>query len=449
MKRSIAILISIAFAAACTSRTAKTDADIVQDGDVPVPDLSEVEGVDDAVVVADDDVAEPDMVSEDADDTADDDALLSDADEPTTISCGTEPFLAKEVSAGESHTCAVASDGSLWCWGYNHCGQLGTGDTVDTLCPTRVGNNTDWVMVAVNEQNSCGIKTDGTLWCWGLNNRDQLGLNDNIDRHVPTLVDSELPWKHIMSGQNGHHCGIKSDDTMWCWGWNVDGQVGIDSELTSIPIPTPVLGKWQSVDGGHGHTCAVKMDGTLWCAGDNWYGQLGIGEWGYTDEHPDSYRYFLQINDEKDWAQITIGWANNCALKNNGNTYCWGNNYHGQLGIDSKNDQNAPQIVDSPNVWIDIVSGNVNSCAIDEKLLLWCWGSNYVEWGSVGDGGYEDRLTPVNIMQDTTWQKVSSGGHYSCAIQEDRLLRCWGGNEYGQLGLGDKETRRIPTPLMF
>ncbi len=116
--------------------------------------------------VQDDDIAAPDeQPKNDAD-------VVSDA----PSSCGTEPFRAKAVSAGERHACAIATDGSLWCWGDNYAGKLGIGNEIDKRCPTLVGNDTSWQIVSAGSGQTCGIKKDNTLWCWGLNYSGKLGI---------------------------------------------------------------------------------------------------------------------------------------------------------------------------------------------------------------------------------------------------------------------------------
>jgi hypothetical protein len=184
-------------------------------------------------------------------------------------------FVSAKVEAGGHHTCAIKTNGSLWCWGYNYYGQLGIGTWLDKKVPTQV-SGTNWVTVSAGVAHTCGVKTDGTLWCCGYNEYGQLGIGTWLDKNAPTQVGTGTNWVSVSAGKD-HTCGVKTDGTLWCWGRNNYGQLG-DGTTGNKNVPVQVSGtNWVSVSAGDGHTCGIKTDGTLWCWGDNLVGQLGDG----------------------------------------------------------------------------------------------------------------------------------------------------------------------------
>jgi hypothetical protein len=185
-----------------------------------------------------------------------------------------------QVSTNYLHSCAVKTDGTLWCWGLNANLEAGTTSQFP-WSPVQVGGTT-WTQVTTGLYHTCAIKTDGTLWCWGGNFSGQLG-NDSLPP-LPTSQTSDplqvtgTTWQSVSAGQS-HTCAIMLDGTLWCWGFNESGQLGdntLDSKSTPVAVVT--FGQtWAVVAAGVTHTCALATGGSLWCWGDNSAGQLGIG----------------------------------------------------------------------------------------------------------------------------------------------------------------------------
>ena len=136
------------------------------------------------------------------------------------------------LASGYYHSLLVNTDGTLWAWGRNDKYQLGLGNTTQTKpSPTKVGSATNWKSVAAGWYHSLGVRSDGTLWAWGLNERGQLGLGDNATRNIPTQVGTATNWKAVSTGQY-HSLGLSSDGTLWAWGYNLDGQLGLGDNVT-------------------------------------------------------------------------------------------------------------------------------------------------------------------------------------------------------------------------
>ena len=184
------------------------------------------------------------------------------------------------VTAGGDHTCAEKTGGTVWCWGDNGNGELGNGTTTNSPVPVQVsGHATDWATVTAGQDYTCAEKTGGTVWCWGVNSSGQLGDGTTTDRPVPVQVSGHATDWATVTANWAHTCAIKTDHTMWCWGDNGFGQLG-DGTTTNSPVPVQVSGHtpdWATVSDGLGHTCAEKTEGTVWCWGWNIDGQLGDG----------------------------------------------------------------------------------------------------------------------------------------------------------------------------
>ena len=202
---------------------------------------------------------------------------------PTRIGVDTDWAV---VAPGDWHTMAIKSNGSLWAWGDNSSGQLGNGTTLGEFVPKQISTDTDWAVVAAGMLHTVAIKTDGSLWAWGWNGYGQLGDGTNIDKNIPTLIGASNDWTVVSAGGDdyvwagGHTVAIKTDGSLWAWGDNRNGQLG-DGTNTERWVPTRIGfdTNWAEavVSAGSSHNMAIKTDGSLWAWGWNGYGQHGDG----------------------------------------------------------------------------------------------------------------------------------------------------------------------------
>ncbi|MCL2504527.1 MAG: hypothetical protein FWE94_08090, partial [Coriobacteriia bacterium] len=248
-------------------------------------------------------------------------------------------------------------DGTLWAWGYNGSGQLGNGSTVDAETPVRAGDAADkWQAVSAGMNHSLAIRRDGSLWAWGYNNFGQLGIgmigsSTSTDTPVPAR-GATGGWKAVSAG-DVHSLGIRSDGSLWAWGGNGDGRLGIGSTV-STGTPAPIgsaADKWQAVGAGGGHSLGIKRNGTLWAWGLNSNGQLGIGTSGPLS----STGTPILVGSAADgWKTISVGYRHSLGVKGDGSLWAWGLNSNGQLGDGTggsrtdANNRSAPVLIGGP-----------------------------------------------------------------------------------------------------
>jgi len=185
------------------------------------------------------------------------------------------------IAAGGGHTCGIRMGNTLWCWGANANGQLGIGPTGDQDLPRQITYpTTRWASVTAGDADTCATRTDGTLWCWGWNDFGQLGIGPTGEQDSPQQVTSPAStgWTSTAAG-DVHTCATRAR-TLWCWGDGTAGQLGSGitrSVSTPRQVQQPARAGWILITGGSQHSCATRTDGTLWCWGYNGDGELGTG----------------------------------------------------------------------------------------------------------------------------------------------------------------------------
>jgi alpha-tubulin suppressor-like RCC1 family protein len=251
------------------------------------------------------------------------------------------------IATGTDHACALAADGSAWCWGTNTNGQLGDGTMTDraTAAPV-VGLTSGVAAISAGDENSCAIKTEGSLWCWGDNNNGQLGDGTSATQTTPVVVYGMSSGVTGVSMGNSHACALKADGSVWCWGLNSTGQLGNGTtETTSVPVRAKVTVRVKAVAAGSLHTCALGDDGTVWCWGRNVYGALGYGT-GACDSGACSSSIPTRVSGlPSDMIAVTAGYLSTCAIERDGATWCWGGDDAGQLGDGKRTNRSTPERV--------------------------------------------------------------------------------------------------------
>lgn len=259
------------------------------------------------------------------------------------------------------------------------------------------------------------IKSDGTLWFWGANPEyPVLGTNSMVGTStpVPTFPGGNN-WKSFsMSYRNV--AAIKTDGSLWVWGDNASVQLGINESILntkSTPVTTFLGGNdWKQVSCGNNFMLAIKNDGTLWAWGGNSFGQLGINVAGVNASTP--VTTFLGGND---WKQVSCGYNSSVAIKNNGSLWVWGNNASGQLGLNDAVNRSVPTSLSGTN-WKQISCGISHMAAIKGDGTLWAWGDN--SRSQLGIGAIGNRSTPVVVASGkNNWKKVYCDVYSTYAIE--------------------------------
>ena len=346
---------------------------------------------------------------------------------PVTTSAGGTNW--KQVSSGDGHTAAIKTDGTLWVWGWNgeggnpiNEGQLGTNDGVDRLTPvTTFAGGTNWKQVSAGGNHTAAIKTDGTLWTWGFGLEGQLGKNSNTKSRTPvTTFAGGTNWKQVSA--NGSHCAaIKTDGTLWTWGRGEFGRLGTNDENNR---PTPVTTfaggtNWKQVSSGGYHTAAIKTDGTLWTWGANTiFVTIPLGSLG-NDSTINTFTPVTTFAGGTNWKQVSLG-AHTAAIKTDGTLWVWGAGGQGRLGTDI---DSAGLIVLTPvttfaggSNWKQVSANGGHTAAIKTDGTLWVWGNG--EGAQLGNNEYGEVFIPITTFAGgTNWKQVSIGGERTAAIQ--------------------------------
>jgi alpha-tubulin suppressor-like RCC1 family protein len=367
------------------------------------------------------------------------------------------------IAGGGYHTCALLSDGSGRCWGWNSGGQLGDGTSSGPeMCGSYPCSTTPVAVfglayalapaITAGYRHTCAVLGDGTARCWGDNTYGQLGDGTNTERHTPvpvcavsatapcTAANDILAGAVAISAGYYHTCAVLSDGTARCWGDNAYGQLGDDAAefVSTTPVAVSGLSDAVAVAAGHGHTCALLSNGTAMCWGDNIYGQLGDG----TAERSDTP---VAVSGLTNAVAISAGYYHTCAVLSDGTARCWGLNNRGQLGDGTTKDSDTPVAVSGLSNAVVISAGDWHTCALLSNGTARCWGDNTD--GQLGDGtAGTHSTTPVAVSGLSNVVAISAGWERTCAVLSDGTARCWGRNDYGQLGDGTSGTNRL-TPV--
>ena len=358
------------------------------------------------------------------------------------------------LSAGGSHSMAVSDDGTLWGWGQNINGQLGTGNTTSTTSsPVQIGTLNNWSKVFSAYAYTTSIKTNGTLWAWGVNNNyGQLGLGDKVSRSSPVQIGTLTNWSTIAVGNN-HALALKTDGTIWSWGYNGNGELG-QSIVTSINRSSPVQigtrNDWTWIGAGSNHSMAVRSDGTLWTWGSSVRGEGGRGTTTAVSSP-------VQVGTLTNWSKIQGGGYFTLAVKTDGTLWGWGNNGFGQLGqVNSTANRSSPVQIGTLTNWSDVFPGEDGGSVIYGSALarktdgtIWAWGLNSNGQNGQGEITINARSSPVQIGTRTDFASGSLGENHGIALLNDGTLASWGINSSAVLGqfLTFNTSRSSPTQV--
>ena len=404
-----------------------------------------------------------------------------------------------KILAFSSTTCAIDNTGRPWCWGLNTYGGVGDGTTTNRSLPVQLQTPGEtFVSLAGARYTVVATATSGRAYAWGRDDQSQLGTGGTTNRLVPTVVDFDglLPDSVWIGTEHG--CGLTGSRRLHCWGINTEGALGDGSNAdrpTPVPVAFPGLRQYASLSVRANTGCASDVEGRVWCWGDNSAGQLA---WD-TSTEAFAPLPVLALADER-ILQVAVGDAHACALRENGNVWCWGFNQSGQLGNGGLADSVNPILVgagsrvfnslhagahhtcglwqgtvycwgrndhgqignraltidpvtlpfmlpDLQGVVTSLSTGANHNCVLDEDGQIWCWGFNTD--GQIGDGTLDDArgVQRITTEEDTRFSRVAAGGRHSCALDVDGHIWCWGNNNLKQLGCETPADTPVTSPI--
>ncbi len=346
------------------------------------------------------------------------------------------------VVTGDTYTCAIAmADQTLWCWGNNGNGELGNGTFDVSLTPVKSGND-QWKSLSAREVTTCGIRVDDTLRCWGFNDHGQVGNDATDTEPSPTaLANDTETWSAVGAGSL-HSCGITTGGALACWGNNDHGQLAVTTVDPFRTTPTSIAGgPWLSLAIGTQHTCAIDTEHRLWCAGQDG-GQLGTADGGSR----------LAPIDIGVASMVAVGGENSCLVDPQGVLRCWGANGVGTVGDGTLYDRETPVQTLAPTGAFTSLGVGDHACAIDTAAAghLFCWGLN--NFTQVIDTAPAVQVTPIEIAPPDpnapSWTAIAASGGFSCGIDSNGHVSCWGLNSNDQAGFDYMAFPTIPMPVI-
>lgn len=375
------------------------------------------------------------------------------------VSVNAEDYTWKSVTAGDATTWGIRSDGSLWSWGWNEKGQGGNGVSLRTATPTLSDGNRVWKKAVGGKAYGFFLAEDGSLWAAGTAESGVQGTNDGVDHKVLTRIGTDNDWADMACSRFWGYSAfaIKTNGTLWAWGENSAGQLGIgNTQAQTLPVQVGTDTDWKQVAAGVSSVLALKADGSLWGWGLNMYGEL----FGYEGRQSSPVR----LGSETDWEKVLVIEFRAYAVKKDGTLWAWGDNSRNLLGFntpteeESTSEGNPVEVVTEPRITkptqVTAVEGEVLAVSGCENTLsvatgtdgiiekVWMFGSNAD--GALGDGkglgnGNKDipfATVPVNpsLKSSLKFTTMSSGQSYTMMLTDDGDIWGWGCNRGGQLG---------------
>jgi alpha-tubulin suppressor-like RCC1 family protein len=402
-----------------------------------------------------------------------DDGRLT-ADQASSITLAFECLMPVAITAGETHTCVLLSDNSVWCWGGNESGQLGNGTTSSSPIPVRLASLAA-KSIDAGGGNTCAVATSGEPWCWGKNEWGQLGNGGTTTATAPARVS--WPVSDAVAQINVGSalvCARADSNETWCWGQNGNGGVGTPNTsdfcgfdfCAMTPVRISTARTYSDVDAGILGACALDDAGAAYCWGTRRFGAVGDGD-GFSACIITTVRRTrcaaepMAVAGGYTFKSIEMGAQYVCGIRTDGPTMCWGANDGGMLGQGALEPFNVYQPVAVTGglsfTSLAAVDGNrllSHICALDAAGAAYCWGYN--DNGQLGApnnacaiNGVESpcATTPMAVSGGLTFKAITVGRVHTCGITTDNRVMCWGGNAAGQLGDGTTSPHSAPAPV--
>ena len=347
----------------------------------------------------------------------------------------------KTIASGNAFSLAICNDSLGQSWGSNSGGQLGIGSTIIAApTPVSILNLTSVTDVAAGQLHAFAILKDGSLYSWGNNVQGELGIGSTTSVNIP----QQITLSNVIDVAGGVNFGIalRTDGTVWGWGYNALGNLGDSTNVsTTSPVMIPAFKGVIAVAAGAGHALALKDDGTVWAWGANYNGELG-------DSSTISRNYPVKVKGLSNVVDISTCGSSSLAIKNDGTVWGWGSNYNGELGIG----MSPPPYyhtyavqMDSINSVVAVASGYQHSLILKSDGTVYSTGSN--EYGQLGDGtasAANPKYYPYHIASLNNVIEISGAYQHSLCKKTDKTYWSWGRNWSGALGDGSGADQYFP-----
>lgn len=331
----------------------------------------------------------------------------------------------KAITNGDS-VFGLKSDGSLWAWGYNRHGMLGTSsNNANGSTPTQIGTGYAYLPTTCAKNSMAAIKTDGTLWTWGYNDNGQLGHNNAVHRSTPTQVGSNTNWAKVSVGYY-HMLAIKKDGTLWSWGAGFNGSLGLGSHgapiYRSSPVQVGVATNWKEIAAGNASSFGIDTSGTMWVWGTNNLGQLGSGD---TLTKYDPFNA-ASWSTNGPWKKV-IAKSIVFAISTNNSLYGAGSG-GSALGVGDTTyiPRSTPTQVGPVGVWSSVDTSDSDStynssAGIRVDGTIWAWGADGGQVGTLGGFPFTKSI-PTQIGSSGQWRSVAAGNTAIIGIHDGNDL---------------------------
>lgn len=359
---------------------------------------------------------------------------------------GTGPKVQKYavIQSGMYHTCALTTAGAAQCWGKDYYGPLGYGVFRDTsFVPRAVSGGLTFTSLGAGYENTCALGTQGTIYCWGSNNAGRLGDGTWTDRAVPGPVTGAITFASLTMGVDVA-CGLTAAGTAYCWGSNEYGDAGAPLADNFVTAPRQVDGGmvFRSISTNFQVSCGLTSAGAAYCWGSNEYGALGVDS--STAQSPTP----VAVSGGLTFQSLSTGPGRACGVTAAGGVYCWGMKMAGDFSTNAY----APTIVPTSQAFASVAAGTgTHVCALTATGAAWCWGPN--ESGELGTTASVSGCAfspcsnvPVPVAGGLAFSELTTGGNgFTCGVTTDHQAYCWGENGLGQLGIGSFTNAPLPT----
>lgn len=343
----------------------------------------------------------------------------------------------KSISVHYTSVFGIKTDGTLWGWGENaSTGVLGVGDRIDRSSPTQVVGGGNWKQVNNDSSTSIGIKSDGTLWGWGYNDgRIPANIASTNYPSSPVQIGSNNNWKSLPTQRMATYHALKEDGTLWGWGFTTYGRLFNQVTSVSSPIQLGANTNWKLISAAYETFAGIQNDGTLWTWGYTNGGAIG----NYTAGGVQGVSSPVQtVAGGTNWKYVTGATFTNTffAIKNDGTLWGWGvNSINKELGRgDITGNVSSPTQIapNSTSNWVKVAStsaggvgSNLTSIGLKADGTLWTWGFPITDpTGLSGSTEPEQTIATANNYMDI------SIGYRKIAFLEDESVDFFGNNIY-------------------